>query len=202
MAGIKPPKPLIVNRDNDMSEEWTDWLESYKHYFIASKLNQEPQEVRNSNFYACLGKDGMKTVRNLKVPEEIKNNLDAIVGVLNNHFAPPKNRTYERCQFHRIKQDANQTFEDFLGKLQTQVTKCGYGPFEDEFVMDQIVVGIHSDQTRQKLWTEEEMDLEKAVRICRAAERADKEINDIHGSNSAINTNRVDVIREPKKIQL
>lgn len=49
--------------------------------------------------------------------------------------------------------------------VQTQVTKCGYDIFENEFVMDQIVVGIHSDQTRQKLWTEDEMDLEKAKKL-------------------------------------
>lgn len=45
--------------------------------------------------------------------------------------------------------------------------------------MDQIVVGIKSDQTRQRLWVEETLNLEKASKVCRAAERAEKEIHKI-----------------------
>lgn len=118
---------------------------------------------------------------------------------MTDHFAPPKNKTYERCQFHRIKQDSNQSFEDFLAKVQEQVKKCGYGTYEYDLVMDQIVVGIHSDQTRQKLWTEDELYSGKAIKICRSAERAEKEIKEIHSSSLQISTNRVDVINEPKK---
>lgn len=27
MSSIKPPKPLVVNSDIDMSQEWTEWWE-------------------------------------------------------------------------------------------------------------------------------------------------------------------------------
>lgn len=81
----------------------------------------------------------------------------------------------------------------------TQVKKCGYGINEDEFVMDQMVVGINSDKTRQKLWTEEELELEKAKRICRAEERAHKEINAMHRSVSEMSLHRVEAVKEPKQ---
>lgn len=51
--------------------------------------------------------------------------------------------------------------------------------------MDQIVVGISSDQTRQKLWVEDALDLEKAKKICRAAERAEKQINELQAANAS-----------------
>ncbi len=199
MASLKPPKPLIVNNDIDMSVEWTDWLELYRHYYVANKLFQEVVEVRNANFYFVLGRDGLKVIKDLNVPEHVKNDLDLITAVLTNRFAPPKNKTYERCMFHRIKQDVNENFEEFLSKLLTQVKKCGYGINEDEFVMDQMVVGINSDKTRQKLWTDDELDLEKAKKICRAEERADKEIKEMHKSVSEMNLDPVEAVKEPKQ---
>lgn len=72
--------------------------------------------------------------------------------------------------------------------------RCGYGKQEDEFVMDQIVVGIRADQTRQKLWVEDALDLDKAKKICRAAERAEKQINELqaeHASTSASAVNKI-----------
>lgn len=46
MTGLKPPKPLVVNSDNDMAQEWTDWLDEYQNYFIASKMNKEKRPFR------------------------------------------------------------------------------------------------------------------------------------------------------------
>lgn len=43
------------------------------------------------------------------------------------------------------------------------------------------------------------MDLEKAKKICRSAERAKKEINQMHRSVSEINLNRVEAIKESKQ---
>lgn len=86
---------------------------------------------------------------------------------------------YERCQFHRILQQANENSEDLLQKLQTQVKRRSYGASADEFVMAQIVVGVYSNNTRQKLWTEDDLTLDKTKKLCRTAERASKQMNEL-----------------------
>lgn len=179
MSSVKPPKPLVVNSDIDMSQEWTEWLELYDSYFIANKINDETATIQVANFKACAGRDALKILANLSLTDAERANIKTIKEKLTNHFAPSKNKTYERCQFHRIKQQKDENFEDFLQKLKTQVKKCSYNNNEDEFVMDQIVVGLQSDITRQKLWTEDELDLEKTKKICRAAERAMKQISEL-----------------------
>lgn len=70
--------------------------------------------------------------------------------------------------------------------------KCGYGANADEFVMDQIVVGIFSDTTRQKLWIEDELTLERTKKNCRTAERASKEMNELQsgGMSQSVNALR------------
>lgn len=200
MAGIKPPKPLVVNSEIDMAHEWIEWLELYKNYFIANKLLQETPEIKNANFRAVTGREGLKGMNNSNLPEDVTNNLDALTAALTTHFAPSKNKTYEPCQFYRIKQHEGEAFEDFLQKLQTQVIKRGYGHYAEEFVMDQIVVRMYSDATRQKWWTEDDLDFEKSKKIYRAAERASKEINEIHFSGLDLNSTRVNVMTDTKTV--
>lgn len=76
--------------------------------------------------------------------------------------------------------------------------KCGYGANADEFVMDQIVLAINSDATRQKLWVEDDLTLEKAKKICRAAERASKQIFELNNDPNASSSASVNVIGNDK----
>jgi hypothetical protein len=104
MSGLKPPKPLIVNTDNDMVQEYVDWLDVYANYTIASKMNKKEDAVQVANFKHVIGRDAIKVLSNLNRTANESKDLATIKTKLKNHFAPAKNKTYERCQFHRIKQ--------------------------------------------------------------------------------------------------
>lgn len=104
MSGIKAPKPLIVNNDIDMSQERTEWLELYEYYAIVNKLDTETTAIQIANFKACLGRDGLKVLNNIGLTAVETSVLKAHKDKLTVYFAPSKNKTYERCQFHRIKQ--------------------------------------------------------------------------------------------------
>ncbi|KMQ86101.1 hypothetical protein RF55_15020 [Lasius niger] len=161
-----------------MNQVWTEWKEAYHYYSIATELNKKSEEVQAATLIATLGQSALRVINNLGITDVEKKVPEIILDKLTAYFAPSRNKTYERCQFHRIKQQQTESFEEFLQRLQCQVKRCGYNPNDvDEFVMDQIVVRIKSEQTRQRLWVEEALDLEKAKKICRAAERAEKEIN-------------------------
>lgn len=182
---------MVVNNDIDMATEWNDWIDEYNNYFIAAKINAETAEIQVANMRTALGRDAIKILRNLGLSEAEMKNLATIKTKLTEHFSPARNKTYERCQFHRLKQQPNESFEDFLQKLREQVKRCGYGTNADEFTMDQIVLGINSDDTRQKLWVEEELTLDKAKKICRAAERAGKQISELNNEHSPVSVNQI-----------
>ncbi|XP_017489139.1 PREDICTED: uncharacterized protein LOC108377395 [Rhagoletis zephyria] len=191
MANIKPPKPLLVNNDIEMAVEWSDWLDEYENYFIAAKIKNERAEVQVANFQTALGRDANKILRSLGLSTEQLKALKKIQEALTQHFAPPKNKTYERYQFHRLKQQPNETFQDFLHKLIEQVKHCAYGNNTEEFVMDQIVLGINSEKTRQKLWVEENLTLENEKIICRAAKRAGRQIAELNHELDNTNVNAI-----------
>lgn len=188
MASIKPPKSLVVNSDIDMAQEWAEWIELYTHFDNTKTWADGSAAIRASTFISCLGREGLRILNNLGATPDDKKNFEVLKKKLEDYFAPKRNKTYERWKFHQIKQQENEAFNDFLQRLQTQVKLCSYGALCDEYTIDQIVVGIRSDRTRQKLWVEDSLDFEKSKKICRADENAEKQINEIHAdATSAVN---------------
>lgn len=193
MAGIKPPKPLIVNSERDMATEWSEWKELYENYFVAAKINKEEEPVQVANFINCAGREILKIINNLKITADERKKFEVLKTKLTEYFVPKKNKTFERCQFHRLKQQPSEPIEDFIQKLKTQVRRSGFREDDrDEFICDQIVLGIHSEKTRQKLWVEDELTLEKAIRICKAAEDAEKQMSEIQaGGSTGVSVNEI-----------
>lgn len=187
MGSLKPPRPLVINNDIDMAREWSEWLDAYECYTIAAKVNTEKNEIILANFKTVIGREAIRLINNLGLTEDEKKDLDKIKKKLKEHFVPMRNKTYERCQFHRIRQQESETFDDFLQKIREQVQKCEFNN-NDEFITDQIALGIRCENTQQKLWIEDELTMEKAIKICRAAERANRQINDI---NEAAKVNKI-----------
>lgn len=67
MTSLKTPKPLVVNSDNNMAQEWTDWLDEYENYLIASKMSKEEAAVQTATFKHCIGPDAMKILNNMNL---------------------------------------------------------------------------------------------------------------------------------------
>lgn len=199
MANIKPPQPLLINNEIDMAVEWADWLDEYNNYYTAAKIKQETEDVQVANLRAIIGREANKVLKNFNLSEAELKKREVIIQQFTDYFSPPRNRTYERYQFHHIKQQENQPFEDFLQKLQQQVKHCAYGEKTDEFLVDQIVLGLHSDNTRKKLWMEENLNLEKTYKICRVAERAGKQMHDLNNEDGC--AENINVIKRQQKFK-
>lgn len=45
MSTVKPPKPLVVNSDFYMAQEWTDWIELYEHFYHATELSKKSAQT-------------------------------------------------------------------------------------------------------------------------------------------------------------
>lgn len=67
---------------------------------------EETEIIQTANFRACVGRDAIKVLNNLNLTNAERAVYKALTDKLTAHFAPEKNKTYERCQFHRIKQQA------------------------------------------------------------------------------------------------
>ena len=83
---------------------------------------------------------------------------------------PKKNETYERCVFHSRKQLQGEPVEQFVADLKPKAQTCQFDNLSYSMIRDRLVLGVSSQRVRDCLLRQEDLDLDKAVKICQAAD--------------------------------
>ncbi|UYV80706.1 K02A2.6-like, partial [Cordylochernes scorpioides] len=165
------PKHFDPNR-----ERWEDWLQQYSWYETATEMKKKKPEVQVASFMTIIGSDAQKIYRTFVLSPEETKKVEEIKKRFTNYFLPKNNYTMERYNFNKLQQSMVETITEFITRLRLQASKCKFESLEDELIKDRVVVGIHDDHTREKLLSDPDLDLDKAIQICMAAERTNKEI--------------------------
>ncbi|UYV62322.1 hypothetical protein LAZ67_2000102 [Cordylochernes scorpioides] len=138
-------------------------------------LDETKQEVQVAIFMASIGQLAQKIYKTFKLNEGEENKLQELKGKFNEYFTPKLNYTVERYQFNNIKQ-CNEPFKELLTKVKLQAKK-------DELIKDRIVVGIQNNDVREKLLSDPDLNITKAIQICVAAENANAQLREIKDRN-------------------
>ena len=101
----------------------------------------------------------------------IKIKYEVVLKLFKDYCMPKKNIVLERFLFNRCTQ-GDDKFENFLTKLKNLSTTCDFGNLADGMIRDRIVMGLRDSHTRERLLRVENITLEKATEMCRAAELA------------------------------
>ncbi len=75
--------------------------------------------------------------------------------------------TFERHIFNSRVQAPGESIDQFVTDLKTKAKSYEYGQLCDSLIKDRIVVGIHDDALRARLLRETDLDLHKAIQMCR-----------------------------------
>ena len=82
-----------------------------------------------------------------------------------------------------------QSIDDFATELKSRAQHCEFDRLRDCLIRDKIVIGVNSKKVQEKLLREEDLDLNKAIQICRAAEEVKEQSQDISiGASSQVST--------------
>lgn len=81
----------------------------------------------------------------------MKWSLNTIKKAFEKYFTPKTNSAYETLLFNRLHQEENESFEEFLNKIDSQVKKCDFRALEGRLLRDKIIIGIKCDKLREKL---------------------------------------------------
>ncbi len=81
-----------------------------------------------------------------------------------------KNVTFERHIFYSREQAPGESIDQFVLDLKTKAKPCEHGQLCDSLIKERIVVGIPDDVLRTRLLRETDLDLHKAIQMCRAAD--------------------------------
>lgn len=130
------------------------------------------------------GKEARDVLSTTDITEEERTNPETILNKFNNYFIPKTNKSVERHRFNSRLQLPGETFDTFVSELRRIMQNCDFGAMRDDLLTDRIVCGIRDPKIKDRLLREQNLDLAKAVNICKSAEQTEIHIKNLHNQNS------------------
>lgn len=161
-----------------MANDWKLWLQQYEWFETATFMNTKPPNVQVANFMASIGPDAVVILNTFGLTAAQLGNIAKIKERFGNHFTPQVNITYERYTFNKMSQADGEPFDEFLTKIKAQSSKCEFGILHDSLLKDKIIIGMKNDTVREKLLSEADLTLVRAIQVCRASELASKQLKE------------------------
>uniref|UniRef100_A0A1Y1JW88 Tick transposon n=1 Tax=Photinus pyralis TaxID=7054 RepID=A0A1Y1JW88_PHOPY len=186
MAGIKPPKSLLIN--NDVAKNWKNWLQQFEWYETAVQLQEKTAEVQAATFMSTIGPDAIHIFNSFNLTAAQQKDIKTIKDKYNNYFIPKINVSFERYNFFKVTQKESETFDEFLTVIRNLAKTCDFKDLNDDLLKDKIIFGIRAEQVREKLLTQEKLDLDKAISICKSSEQTTKQLLELGQNESKIDS--------------
>lgn len=183
---LRPPKPLTVS-STDNSKNWQLWLQQYEWFETATQLKKKPADIQVATFMSSIGIDAVSIFNTFTFQLNEAKKIENIKAKFKEYFVPKQNTTYERYKFNKLSQIDGEPFDEFLTKIKSQGNLCKFENLLDSIVCDKVVIGIKCDKIREKLLSEPDLNIDKAIQMCKAAELASLQLNDITQANNNLN---------------
>jgi len=170
MNNLEPPKPLRLDA-RCLKESWETWIRDYELYAIASGLTEKSAEVQYATFFHVIGESARSVYKGFQFATvSASKNVATIRTAFTNYCTPKLNEVYERYRFNQLVPAAGESIDSFVATLRQHVQTCGYSTQADKMIRDRIVFTYSDSRVREKLVSTDDLTLEKAIDICRAAE--------------------------------
>lgn len=176
------PVPAPMSCKGDQVNNWEFFKQQWMDYEVATGLNLNPVEIRLATFRSVMGKECLQIFLNLNLSEEDKRDIGKCIDELENYFKPKRNIVYERYVFNSCTQGAEESVDSFVIRLRKLADSCEFRQLTDEMMRDRLVVGLRDTHTKTKLLRVKDLDLNKAIEICRADELAQKHVRSMTDS--------------------
>ena len=179
MDKLDPPKALQM--DGDLAENWKRFKQRFDLYLEATGASEKEDKTQACLFLHVIGDDALDIYNNFKFDTAGDNvKLDKIKKKFDEYCNPKKNQTFERHKFFTCVQKADENIDSYVNELRTKAKTCEFGDLTDSLIRDRIVCGIRDSRVRDRLLREQDLDLQKAITTCRAAERTSETIKELN----------------------
>lgn len=196
----RPPSELKLNGDN--AAEWKFFIQKFEIYMKATKAEEESEEYKAAVLLNCIGDKALKIYNTFEFEESKKTQKFAsIVKKFESHFVPAINVTYERYLFFTREMKENESVDEYVTQLKHLSLNCEFDKLNDSLIKDRLILGVKEKNVKDRLLRTKNLDLIKAIEICKSAEVTNKQMEVLCSSNSssATRTEDVDLMEVRKK---
>ncbi|GFX95940.1 uncharacterized protein TNCV_2085201 [Trichonephila clavipes] len=132
------------------------------------------------------GRKAQKRVRGAP-KRKSKANFSEVLQKFEEYGSPRQNVVSERYKFFSCVQLEGQTIETYVTQLKTLVSTCEFAEQENGLIRDRIVLEIKDSGLQERLLRENNLNIEKAIEIIRAAEASQEQIQNMKYDTAATN---------------
>ena len=187
MESIKQPNPLILT--GNIADNWKKFKQELNLYMVATGLDKKNDQQKIALLLHIAQSAAIELYNTFTFPNDEEGNstetYDAVVKKFEGYCNPKRNTTYERHIFFSTSQAEGESIEAYVTNLKTKAQTCGFEHLRDGLIRDRLILGIQNNRLRERLLREEDLSLEKAVQLCKAAECAERQVSVMQDSAAA-----------------
>ncbi|CAB3985329.1 Hypothetical predicted protein [Paramuricea clavata] len=177
MEHMKPMGPLKM--DGNVAENWRKWRQRWNLYAKASGAERKDEEIQCAIFLHTIGEEALEIYDTFTFTETEQDKIEPLIQKFESYCTPRKNTTYERYIFNTCVQNGRK-LDAFILDLRNKAKTCEFESLQDSLIKDRIVCGIDSNSIRERLLRDNDLTLEKAISIVRAAETSKTQVQKLN----------------------
>ncbi|RLJ22759.1 hypothetical protein DJ031_00295 [bacterium endosymbiont of Escarpia laminata] len=185
-ANIPPPRPLIM--DNNLATNWKQWRKIWQRYEIATGIYKQEGLIRVATLLSVIGEDAAKVYDTFTwVDSQNEQCVTDVLAQFDRYCEPRTQVIYERYRFNNRNQAVDETISAYVTDLRTIAKNCAHEDITpDEIIRDRLVLGLRDDKMRERLLRMNDLTLEKAIDICKAAEQTSAQLQVMQGATQDV----------------
>ena len=119
-----PAFPQFSLDECTISTRWIKYKKRFENLVLA--LNVQDGAQKKALLLNYLGDEAYDVYENLSTgrPDET---YDAVIALLDGHFSPQNNITYERYLFQNVRQNVDENIHQLYIRVKEQAVKCDFG---------------------------------------------------------------------------
>ncbi|XP_073966944.1 uncharacterized protein, partial [Choristoneura fumiferana] len=157
---------VINTATGNTFQAWEKWKKGFQIYYKACELQKKTSESQMNILLHVIGEQCRDIVDQFK---EKCTTLEGVIKKLDEHFKTKKNVTVERHRFFTREQKEYESIDQYVFELRKLAQSCEFGELYDGLIKDRLICGVTSAAIRERLLREDDLTLNKALELCRAA---------------------------------
>ena len=130
------------------------------------------EDVKCSFFLLFIGQEARDVYNTWTLTADERDKTDVLFKKFEEYCKPRKNLTVIRHKFNSRVQGVSETADQLITDLKLLSMDCEYGELREEMICDRLVVGVYSEEVKEKLLQQPDLTLQKATEIIKAIEES------------------------------
>ncbi|XP_019740062.1 zinc finger protein 260-like [Hippocampus comes] len=194
MEGLRPP-PILSLHSSNLAKTWKTWKEQFTLYVELTMPNAE-EDTKCKLFHLLIGEEGRQLLSTWWSDDvSAGNTVRDVMRKFDELWNPKLNETVARYAFFTRDQATGENVDKYVTELRVLASTCNFEQLKDSLIKDRIVCGTNDNGLRERLLREENLTLEKCLKICRASELSRENWKTLQGQT----LNEVYSVKEEKK---